>query len=85
METMKIKIKGKLYNRIPCGENDFLPYNTDGKPCKDCGAQIGEYHAPYCEAEKCPIVDSCDYLISDKFKCSGQLCGCEFVSYDTSK
>lgn len=77
----KIRIDGKLYNRIPCGENDLLPYNKDGKPCKDCGVKVGEYHLPYCEAEMCPIIDTCPNRKQGKYICGGQLCGCEYVSY----
>lgn len=69
----KVRINGKEYDRIPCGENDFIQYNLDGTPCKDCGVNVGEDHAPYCEAEKCPIVNTCENVPA---KCGGQLCGC---------
>jgi hypothetical protein len=73
-----VKIKGKNYKRIPCGVNDFLPYNRDGKPCKDCGAKVGEYHYPYCEAEQCPRVNECEMALK-KRECGGQLCGCTYT------
>ena len=69
----KVKINGALYDRIPCGNDDFLEYNKDGKPCKDCGAAVGEYHSQYCEAEMCPARSVCDLAVS----CGGQLCACE--------
>ena len=69
----KVRINGKEYDRIPCGPNDFLYW--DG-PCKDCDAKPGEDHTPYCEAEKCPIVDTCENVPN---KCMGQLCGCYFT------
>ena len=69
-----VKIRGKYYKRIPCGDNDFLDYNMDGRPCKDCGVSVGQYHVAGCEAEKCPVEDC--IMRKKKFPCNTQLCGC---------
>lgn len=72
----KVSIKGQIYNRIPCGNNDHLDYNKkDGTSCKDCGVNIGEYHKPHCEAEQCPAINNCEIVKAGY--CGGQLCGCE--------
>ena len=73
----RVEIRGKLYKRIPCGENDYFPYNQDRKQCKDCGVNIGEYHIEYCEAEMCPAREDC-HIYKDTHYCLGQLCGCQF-------
>lgn len=71
-----IEINGKCYERIPCGENDFLEYNKDRNPCKDCGVKAGDYHQIGCEAEICPAKEDCE-IYTGSNKCAGQLCGCE--------
>ena len=75
-----VVIRGKYYERIPCGEHDFLENNKDGKPCKNCGAKHGEYHRNSCEAEMCPAKDECE-ICTEQHNCAGQMCGCNLVRY----
>ena len=71
-----VEIRGKRYERIPCGEHDFLEYNKDGKACKDCGVEAGKHHKEGCEAEMCPAREKCE-IFYELHHCAGQLCGCE--------
>ena len=57
--------------RIRCGEETtegmahLIP--DHGALCHDCGAAVGEYHVPGCDAEECP-------------GCHGQALGCDCLS-----
>lgn len=67
-----IKFQGKKIQRIPYGDvrDLFGPVDREKFPthrCGDCGARVGFYHHPECDAEKCPICG--EQLIS---------CNCDF-------
>ncbi len=53
--------------KIPIFINDeeYAPIPNTDKKCHDCGVDVGEYHHPGCDMERCPY-------------CGGQLisCGC---------
>lgn len=49
----KVKIQGKIYDRIKFGDE---PNNVNHiMKCKDCGCYIGMYHHFECDVEKDPI------------------------------
>ena len=60
----KVKINDKVYNRIKCGAENDLFELEEGERCHDCGALVGHYHHPFCDAEACPV-------------CNGQLLSCD--------
>lgn len=47
----EIECNGKIYKRIPYGEDD---YDIDER-CHDCGAAQGNYHHYGCDMEICPV------------------------------
>jgi len=64
--ALKIRIKGKIYNRIKAGSVlDLFPEMKKGDVCHDCNVTVGQYHHYYCDMEGCPV-------------CHGQffICGC---------
>jgi len=40
--------------RIKYGDETY-DWGADHRPCHDCGAIKGEYHAPSCDVEECPV------------------------------
>lgn len=49
----KVKIQGKVYDRIKFGDEPKLA--TDTMKCKDCGCYRGMYHHFNCDVERDPI------------------------------
>ena len=67
-QRIKIVSVGSIaHNRIRFGE-EKEDWGADTGPCRDCLAIRGEFHAPDCDIERCPV-------------CGGQLWfGCECSS-----
>lgn len=56
--------------RIRYGDESYDWHAGEG-PCHDCAAIKGEYHAPACDVEECPV-------------CHGQALGCECIEGESS-
>ena len=63
-----LDIRGEPFARVRYGD-ESEDWGADRGPCRDCGADKGEFHAFECDIERCP-------------QCEGQRLGCDCSIFD---